>query len=135
MLVVVSCLVMKCLRLFSTILSGCFREFSTILSVCFRESLETLLQKAVAHCPKAEVLWLMGAKSKWLAVSQQYLLIIPTPSWNHSHSIPYQPQYILISSLCHLIVNPFVLSYVLYVRNPKTIATPVRIYTYTDFAI
>ena len=34
-----------------------------------RESLETLLQKAVAHCPKAEVLWLMGAKSKWLAVS------------------------------------------------------------------
>ena len=34
-----------------------------------RESLESLLQKAVAHCPKAEVLWLMGAKSKWLAVS------------------------------------------------------------------
>ncbi|XP_022245664.1 pre-mRNA-processing factor 6-like [Limulus polyphemus] len=31
------------------------------------ESLETLLQRAVAHCPKAEVLWLMGAKSKWLA--------------------------------------------------------------------
>lgn len=35
-----------------------------------RETLETLLQKAVAHCPKAEVLWLMGAKSKWLAVSE-----------------------------------------------------------------
>ena len=34
-----------------------------------RESLESLLQRAVAHCPKAEVLWLMGAKSKWLAVS------------------------------------------------------------------
>ena len=32
-----------------------------------RDSLETLLQKAVGHCPKAEVLWLMGAKSKWLA--------------------------------------------------------------------
>lgn len=32
-----------------------------------RESLETLLQKSVANCPKAEVLWLMGAKSKWLA--------------------------------------------------------------------
>ncbi|KAG7249011.1 hypothetical protein CRUP_031023, partial [Coryphaenoides rupestris] len=31
------------------------------------ESLEALLQRAVAHCPKAEVLWLMGAKSKWLA--------------------------------------------------------------------
>ncbi|XP_006882247.1 PREDICTED: pre-mRNA-processing factor 6-like [Elephantulus edwardii] len=30
-----------------------------------RESLEALLQRAVAHCPKAEVLWLMGAK--WLA--------------------------------------------------------------------
>lgn len=25
------------------------------------------MQRAVAHCPKAEVLWLMGAKSKWLA--------------------------------------------------------------------
>ena len=34
-----------------------------------RESLETLLQKAVSYCPNAEVLWLMGAKSKWLAVS------------------------------------------------------------------
>lgn len=52
-----------------------------------RESLESLLQRAVAHCPKSEVriylyiycysnyyisyflqvLWLMGAKSKWLA--------------------------------------------------------------------
>lgn len=32
-----------------------------------RESLEALLQRAVAHCPKSEVLWLMGAKSKWLA--------------------------------------------------------------------
>ena len=35
----------------------------------YRESLEALLTKAVAHCPKAEVLWLMSAKSKWLAVS------------------------------------------------------------------
>ena len=34
-----------------------------------REQLEELLQKAVSHCPKAEVLWLMGAKSKWMAVS------------------------------------------------------------------
>lgn len=34
-----------------------------------RESLETLLERAVQHCPKAEVLWLMAAKSKWLAVS------------------------------------------------------------------
>ena len=30
--------------------------------------------------------------------------------------------------------NPFRLSYV-YVRNPKTVATPVRIYKYKDFAI
>ncbi len=30
-----------------------------------RDSLETLLQKAVEYCPQAEVLWLMGAKSKW----------------------------------------------------------------------
>ena len=32
-----------------------------------RSSLERLLQDAVQHCPKAEVLWLMGAKSRWLA--------------------------------------------------------------------
>lgn len=25
------------------------------------------MQKAVAHCPKSETLWLMGAKSKWMA--------------------------------------------------------------------
>lgn len=37
------------------------------LNSSLRESLEALLQRAVAHCPKAEVLWLMGAKSKWLA--------------------------------------------------------------------
>lgn len=37
------------------------------LNASLRESLEALLQRAVAHCPKAEVLWLMGAKSKWLA--------------------------------------------------------------------
>jgi len=39
------------------------------LSSLYRESLEALLAKAVAHCPRAEVLWLMSAKSKWLAVS------------------------------------------------------------------
>lgn len=38
-----------------------------LIYLSFRESLEALLQRAVAHCPKAEVLWLMGAKSKWLA--------------------------------------------------------------------
>ena len=32
-----------------------------------REQLEALLTTAVASCPKAEVLWLMLAKSKWLA--------------------------------------------------------------------
>lgn len=31
------------------------------------ESLRDHLQQAVSHCPKAEVLWLMGAKSAWLA--------------------------------------------------------------------
>ena len=41
-----------------------------------RESLEALLQRAVAHCPKAEVLWLMGAKSKWLAVSCHQPLLL-----------------------------------------------------------
>ncbi len=32
-----------------------------------REQLEELLSAAVISCPKAEVLWLMLAKSKWLA--------------------------------------------------------------------
>ena len=36
-----------------------------------REQLESLLQQAVAHCPKTETLWLMGAKSKWLAQDVQ----------------------------------------------------------------
>ena len=31
------------------------------------ESLDTLLQQAVKYCPQAEILWLMGAKEKWLA--------------------------------------------------------------------
>ena len=42
-----------------------------------RDSLESLLQKAVGHCPKAEVLWLMGAKSKWLAGD------VPAARYNH----------------------------------------------------
>lgn len=37
------------------------------IALC-RESLQQLLQKAVRYCPKAEVLWLMGAKQQWLAV-------------------------------------------------------------------
>ncbi|KAF9486850.1 TPR-like protein [Pleurotus eryngii] len=32
-----------------------------------RESLETILERAVHHCPHVEVLWLMAAKEKWLA--------------------------------------------------------------------
>src|SRR5690606_12525804 len=32
-----------------------------------RESLYEVLQRAVRYCPQAEVLWLMGAKEKWLA--------------------------------------------------------------------
>ena len=41
------------------------------MRVYVRESLEALLQNAVKYCPKAEQLWLMGAKSKWMAVSHQ----------------------------------------------------------------
>jgi pre-mRNA-processing factor 6 len=32
-----------------------------------RESLEELLRQSVLQCPQAEILWLMGAKEKWLA--------------------------------------------------------------------
>ena len=31
------------------------------------ESLDALLAQAVKYCPKAEVLWLMWAKERWLA--------------------------------------------------------------------
>jgi len=31
-----------------------------------RESLEQVLSKAVKYCPKAEILWLMAAKEKWV---------------------------------------------------------------------
>lgn len=53
---------------------GVYNTLPTHITSCkhtphYRESLEALLTKAVAHCPKAEVLWLMSAKSKWLAVS------------------------------------------------------------------
>jgi pre-mRNA-processing factor 6 len=50
-----------------------------------RESLEALLQKAVTHCPKAEILWLMAAKSKWLAVS----LFLAVISLNPTFSKPF----------------------------------------------
>ena len=30
------------------------------------ESLDALLRKAVSYCPNAQVLWLMGAKERWL---------------------------------------------------------------------
>eukprot|EP00959_Pyramimonas_sp_CCMP1952_P196226 4102489-Pyramimonas_sp.AAC.1 len=29
--------------------------------------LDQLLRKAVTYCPQAEILWLMGAKEKWLS--------------------------------------------------------------------
>jgi pre-mRNA-processing factor 6 len=32
-----------------------------------REALQELLAKAVEYCPRAEVLWLMAAKEKWLS--------------------------------------------------------------------
>jgi pre-mRNA-processing factor 6 len=31
-----------------------------------REELDALLKRAVSYCPKAEVLWLMAAREKWL---------------------------------------------------------------------
>ena len=30
-------------------------------------TLDSLLRKAVTYCPQAEILWLMGAKEKWVA--------------------------------------------------------------------
>ncbi len=36
-------------------------------TISFRQSLNDILERAVHHCPQAEVLWLMWAKEKWLA--------------------------------------------------------------------
>ena len=55
---------------------------SYIIHLLDRESLEALLQNAVKHCPKAEVLWLMGAKSKWMAVSIAYVPFTVTKKAN-----------------------------------------------------
>ena len=50
--------------------------------------------------------------------------------------LPQRIKIMLCNALLLPHINPFVLSYVyIYVRNPKTVTTPVRIYTYTDFAI
>ena len=38
-----------------------------LADIYFRESLDAILNRAVVHCPQAEVLWLMAAKEKWLA--------------------------------------------------------------------
>jgi hypothetical protein len=40
-----------------------------------RESLDALLKKAVNYNPRAEVLWLMAAKEKWLAGDVPLLLV------------------------------------------------------------
>ena len=31
------------------------------------ELLDSILRRAVSYCPQAEVLWLMGAKERWLS--------------------------------------------------------------------
>jgi pre-mRNA-processing factor 6 len=41
---------------------------NTLADICdSREALQELLAKAVQYCPRAEVLWLMAAKEKWLS--------------------------------------------------------------------
>ena len=32
----------------------------------FRQAVQDILAKGVEHCPRAEVLWLMAAKEKWV---------------------------------------------------------------------
>ena len=40
----------------------------SLIKIClYREALQELLAKAVEYCPRAEVLWLMAAKEKWLS--------------------------------------------------------------------
>ena len=75
-----------------------------------RETLEAVLQKAVAHCPKAEVLWLMGAKSKWLAVSKASSRLLPkvhTPFTLLPTSLPTSfPSSFLFIFLSHPTSSP-----------------------------
>lgn len=46
--------------------SGFARQTVEIVRLS-RESLDAILNRAVEHCPQAEVLWLMSAKEKWIA--------------------------------------------------------------------
>jgi len=45
----------------------CLLMWSLIHVCVYREALQELLAKAVEYCPRAEVLWLMAAKEKWLS--------------------------------------------------------------------
>lgn len=47
--------------------AGCRREAQLEKAHGTPESLDAVLQEAVKYCPRAEVLWLMAAKEKWLA--------------------------------------------------------------------
>lgn len=76
-----------------------------------RESLETLLQRAVAHCPKSEVLWLMGAKSKWLAVSRFMCTILITPYLILLCFIPFYPQFHFVPREMYQQLEVFYLSH------------------------
>ena len=73
-----SCINQKAFECARAIFSHALAHFPTMKKIWLRaaffekahgtaESLDALLQKAVQYCPQAEVLWLMGAKSKWMA--------------------------------------------------------------------
>ena len=44
-----------------------FSTRSCLFSPCFFVAWKQMLKKAVRHCPRAEMLWLMAAKEKWLS--------------------------------------------------------------------
>ena len=56
--------------------------------------MEALLQRAVAHCPKAEVLWLMGAKSKWMANDVPAARSILALAFQVTHTHKAHPRHI-----------------------------------------
>ncbi len=59
--------------------TNCYCCLSVVVLIdisCCRETLEELLDQAVRHCPQTEVLWLMGAKSKWMAVCSSFVKVL-----------------------------------------------------------
>ena len=90
-----------------------------------RESLESLLQKAVQYCPTAEDLWLMGAKSKWMAgdvpAARSILSLafqVSVLNYHHGRVVRFFFLFVKFSSLVLKLQRFLLLSYLAALSSP-----------------